>query len=326
MHRPTPMNLALAVALTGLLAGATTTHATPSRSQVEIENTLAALGERGQLPLPGDPPLELSAPARERWELGAVLDLAAQGEGLPVLAVSPGGPAAAMGLAEGDRVLAINGQALSGGSEAAGRLARSIAARDGALSIDVARGDARTTLAGQANSVTVPGYSLRVEPGGAPGSTCGQVRLLVINRPSENLFGVSLLGINGRAIFDARHPVSPLVPGRPLIGLDEAIPTTRRQVFTLAPGRHEIGLDELIPGDQFWGGENYQRQRARDRLRTQQILVLDVEPGVDYQIAARLLPREARDVRGGRYWEPVVAAQRARACRGPGIAAPKPGR
>ena len=304
MCRTPLMPIALAAAIAAAMAAPTTVAmdaanaSAPSRPQVEIENALASLGERGQLPLPGDPPLELSSPARERWELGAVLDLAAQGVGLPVLAVSPGGPAAAMGLAAGDRVLAINGTAQSGGPGAAGRLATALGAREGALALDIARNEQRLTLQGEASSVTVPGYSIRVEPSGAPGSTCGSVTLIQIDRPREQLFRVALIGINGRANFDAG-----------------------RQIFELQPGRHSFGLDELIPSDRFSGGEHFDRQRARQRNRTDQELVIDVEAGVNYQLAARLLPREQRDIDSGRYWEPVIAKQRAQACRGSGITA-----
>lgn len=208
-----------------------------------------------------------------------------------------------LGEAVGDRVLAINGQAQSGGSEAAGRLAKAIGARDGQLAVDIERREQRLALQGEASSVTVPGYSIRVEPSGAPGSTCGIVTLISIDRPREQLFRVALVGLNDRANFDAE-----------------------RRVFALEPGRHTLGVDELIPSDRFSGSEHFDRQRLRQRSRTDQRIVIDVQAGVSYQIAARLLPREERDIGSGRYWEPVIARQRAEACRGGGIAAPVPAR
>ena len=63
-----------------------------------------------------------------------------------------------------------------------------------------------------------------------------------------------------------------------------------------------------------------QDQRDRTLLFSRELAVhreieLEVAPGMRYEIGARLLPVDQRDVRGNRYWEAVVWQTREEACR-----------
>ena len=90
---------------------ATSAHAQSTR---ELDAALLQMSERGDLKDTGAPQV-IQKPAQVRYELGAVVDVrAAQRNGLPVLALTPDGPAARLGLKAGDRLVALNGVRLDG--------------------------------------------------------------------------------------------------------------------------------------------------------------------------------------------------------------------
>lgn len=265
--------------------------ASPARVQWELDATLASLNEQGHLYRDDGQPLEITTEPRLRWELGAVLDVAAEGDGLPVLAVTPGGGAARMGLAVGDRVVAINGETRLGGAGTASRLAEAVGARSGDLVLDIVRGDRQVELRGTADAVSIPGYRMRIDAQPAPGSTCGQISLQTLNSPRDWVFPVRLVAINGRAIFD-----------------------TDRTLYTLEPGIHEITLDELVPSYRFTRSALLDRAREQRAGRTRKTMVLDVRAGVSYRLAARLHPDRLDDIDEAGYWDPVVVRHSLQRC------------
>lgn len=284
------------------LATLATSHpaiAMPSRVQLELEATLASLNERGHLFREDGTPLEIAMSPRQRWELGAVLDLAAEGPGLPVLAVTPGGAAARLGVAVGDRIKTINGRELGDGADVGAQVAAAVDAGNGDLELSLERGGKPLSLSGAADGTTLPGYRVVIEAGAAPGSRCGVVSLQQLNAPRENLYPLRILAINGRAIFDPQ-----------------------RMLYTFEPGRHELVVDEAIASQRFPGAARIERDRERRYQRTTKTLVLDIVPGVQYRIGARFLPETGQDIRGNAYWEPVVARRSSQACQRSGIPAP----
>lgn len=105
-------------------------------------------------------------------------------------------------------------------------------------------------------------------------------------------------GAVSRDIFSA-PPVDPMLQMRSRI--------------PLLPGRHELLVVEQIPSTAL------SSLAARDRRgagapRAKRLL-LDVEPGQEYALAARLLPDSAGRTRANAHWEPVVWRQAAVACR-----------
>lgn len=94
-------------------------------------------------------------------------------------------------------------------------------------------------------------------------------------------------------------------PGDPMLQMRSRVP--------LAPGRHVLQVIEQIPNTAL------SSPAAKDRRWTgaprAKRLVIDVEPGQEYALAARLLPESANRTRTNAHWEPVVWRQAALACR-----------
>src|SRR3546814_11202058 len=111
MHFPRTLTLLTCLALSGLLPAAAQTG---NEVEAEVDAALLHLAERGALGS-FDQPLTIARPAQVRYELGAVVDVRKPDpRGIEVLAVTPDGAAARMGLKTGDRLVAINDRRLDG--------------------------------------------------------------------------------------------------------------------------------------------------------------------------------------------------------------------
>lgn len=223
------------------------------------------------------------------WHLDAVLDTRAKhAEGIPVLAVTPGGAAERMGLAAGDRIVSFNGTALAGAPNPQQALDTVLLGSDGRATLVVARaGGSTETLRGPLAGDTPP----------ATMAGCGYVSA---NDPTPRVTGMvfpaEITQIDGRST-----PLDPL------------------NRFQLPAGQHVLVVRELIPSQYFNGVELQQRRLMLRRLRGEayKALVVDVAPGMRYQIGARLLKDRmgSENVRANAYWEPVIHGSRAEACR-----------
>lgn len=220
-----------------------------------------------------------------RWSLGAVVDTrTADGNGAPVLAVTPGGAAERLGLRPGDRLLAVNGRALLD-ANAADALAEAVQSGNGALRLDVGRNGRRLALSGTAdrdplaNGVDACG---RVTTSGAP------------PRISENVYPARIYDIDGA--------------GTPLGSTHE-----------LQAGTHVLLVEEGIDRHRFDAMQAKRRDRTRARLgpRAAKVLVIEVVADTRYAIGARLLPDrlDAAGIHSNRYWEPVVWEVTPEPCR-----------
>jgi predicted metalloprotease with PDZ domain len=142
-----------AVLLPWLLVAGSAAAAEPDpRIAEEIETALLRLAELGALDaLEGGRPLIVEREPRVRYELGAVVEIGPELRHADVVAITPGGSAAAMGLAVGDRIHAINGVSLVGQADPGAAFAQAVM-QSGALQ-----------LSGSAEPVLVPGFRLRIE-------------------------------------------------------------------------------------------------------------------------------------------------------------------
>src|SRR3546814_608717 len=120
-----------------------------------MDAALLHLAERGALGS-FDQPLAISRPAQVRYELGAVVDVRKPDpRGIEVLAVTPDGAAARMGLKTGDRLVAINDRSLDGDAAPADVLRAAVREGTGAVRRGAARGTARLQPARHAAVVAV---------------------------------------------------------------------------------------------------------------------------------------------------------------------------
>lgn len=222
------------------------------------------------------------------WSLDAVLDTRAQqSEGIPVLAVTPGGAAERMGLVAGDRIVSINGASLTGGGSPQQALDAALLDSKGSATLVVTRAGSPTTLGG-----TLGGASTQAATSGCGFVTANDPTPVV----SEMIFPAEITQIDGHS--------TPLVP---------------QNRFQLPAGQHVLVVRELIPSMYFNSGElRHRRLMQQQQLgKAYKALVVNVAPGTRYQVGARLLKDRMgnENMRDNAYWEPVMYGTRAEACR-----------
>lgn len=267
-------------------------HASPADDAAiarEIDAALMRLADRGQIAN-----ATISRPSRTRYELGAVIDVrSADPKGLAVLAITPGGSAARMGLRRGDRLMRVNGTDAANAQKPSVALVESIGAANGRVALQVRRGSKTIALSGQAARIVLPAYSLQMGAGTAAAadadSGCGRISTFDALPRHQRLFPVVVIAIDGRT------------------------PPTTGESMRLSAGRHRLVLADKIDGDRFNAVQLKQRDdlgRARYKL-----LELDIAAGNTYLLAAKLQDREHMKIAGGAYWSPVVARVVSEPCR-----------
>jgi hypothetical protein len=307
---------AFALALCGALAGGAfaqeSVAPTPleQRLHAELQAVLLRLLESGDLRAQDLETLSLVAPASQQADFGAILDVRHRADsdlGLPVLGVTPGGSAAALGLKPGDRLLAVNGTPLiglgaaaDGRALAAQRLRETLIAAPDAVELRVARDGGEQVLRGPVRVVELPAYrlelgaalanaSLAASGDGDGESSCARVSVFDIAPRSQRLYRAVLIAVDGK------------LPG-----------PTSSEVYRLTPGRHRLTVAEAIDPRQFGDIQRLQRDRGRDRYKE---LEVDVQAGITYRLAARFHIEERNSIRDGAYWEPVIWKETAERCR-----------
>ena len=262
---------------------ATSAHAQSTR---ELDAALLQMSERGDLKDTGAPQV-IQKPAQVRYELGAVVDVrAAQRNGLPVLALTPDGPAARVGLKAGDRLVALNGVRLDGTTPPAPLLEQAMQRGAGRVSAEILRGTTPLKLEGAAGVVAVPAY--RIEIGPETRGACGFVTAHAGTVPkSQGIFRADITTIDGRST-----PLQPVNRHR------------------LPVGRHVLVVREFIDRHRLNSAQLLQIDKMKRfaMAKAYKPLVVDVKPNTSYRIGARLLRDrlDTQSLRDNAYWEPVV--------------------
>lgn len=308
-----PLSIALGVYLAlGIPAAAAADPA--ARLSAEVDAALLRLADRGELP--AAEPLRIEQPPRTRRELGAVLDLAADGRGAAVLAVSPGGAAERLGLRRGDRVLVLNGVELRGNDDAE-LLHDALEAGEGGLVLRIERDGVEQELRGLADSTTLPGYQLLLAGVSESSSNCGRVNVLDVFPRSQDIFPVTVIAIDGR--YPGDGPSFRLDPGLHRVTVAENIDSREFNALGLAvrnrsgrsgppdlyrPASPQGPLDaQPDPAAGPAGGTRYKD------------LEIDVRPGITYRIAAQMLSDDSSMVRRFAFWRPILWKESAEVCR-----------
>lgn len=252
-------------------------------------------------------PIRFERPAERVANLGLLVDRD-DAEGLLILATVPGGSAELLGLMADDRLIEANGLSLRGpgGGERLRDLVQ-LWENDAVLEFLVNREGLEKRVAGRLEIIELP--PLRVEIGiedsgesAVARSSCARISTFSAAPRSQGLFPVRLLSIEGRGVGSS----------------DSAIDFRRLHVrdqdtFRLEPGRVRLEISELIDRRHFM--PVVERIRTRQGAKTHRQLDLEVEPGMTYYLAARLLSDRAEQVIAGEYWEPVVWRVRKQACQ-----------
>ena len=295
---------ALAAALV-LAAGAAAAGPEQARERLneEIQAALLRLLESGEVAPADLATLTVAAEPVRRTDFGAIVDLrpAPESPGVPVLAVTPGGNAASLGVRAGDRIMAVDGVPLHGTDAAPAQVLR--AQLDGGgprLSLTVLRDGEVRVLNGPVQAWSLPGYRLELQSalaGGSmaaarpPGQGCGRISLAGNPPRRQNIFPATLVFIDGE---------TPKPFGGP--------------AFRVPAGRHVLTVDEQIDWSRTGMKEQHdKRKRLLDRegYRSMEIVI---EPGMTYRLGARFIPEESHRVLENAYWEPVIWAEAAEPC------------
>ncbi|PPJ43426.1 MULTISPECIES: PDZ domain-containing protein [unclassified Pseudoxanthomonas] len=265
-----------------------------AQSTRELDAALLQMSERGDLKDTGSPQV-IQKPAQVRYELGAVIDVrSAQRAGLPVLALTPDGPAARLGLKVGDRLVGLNGVRLDGATPPAPLLEQAMQRGEGRVAAEVLRGGTALKLNGIAGVVAVPAY--RIEIGTQAKGACGFVTTHggVVPK-SRDVFHADITTIDGRS--------TPLQPANR---------------HRLAVGQHVLVVREFIDTHRLNSAQLFQINKMKrfEMAKAYKPLVVDVKPNMSYRIGARLLrdKLDTQSLRDNAYWEPVVWEEVAERC------------
>lgn len=262
----------------------------------EIEAALVRASESGSINDAGGVS-RITSHGGVRYELGAVVDVRTpRGQGLPILAVTPGSTAARLGLRAGDRLLAINGRSIGAGKDPQLALQQAMNAGNGKVNVQWLRGGARLAANERADAVAIPAYQLIVGARNAGG--CGFVsdRQGVIPK-SQGIFQAEITRIDGRST--------------PLAGKYE---------YELPVGTHVLTVAEHIDRARLSMQQSRQIQishRTKTAAQSYKTLVVEVKPNTTYRVGVRL-NKDALDndsIRRNAYWEPVVWESKPQACR-----------
>ena len=113
---------------------------------------------------------------------------------------------------------------------------------------------------------------------------CGTVEILRLQMDKEDIYSVSMLGIDGKAPFRTSY------------------------LHELAPGPHVLEVGERIPPQDL----SYQVARSRDRGIRKKKLELTVEPNKLYLVGAQFDRENSAKVK--EYWKPVVVSVTDKPC------------
>ena len=299
---------ALALLLAGASAGAAAADL-EQRLNDEVQSLLLRLVDSGEVQPDQLADVTISAEPTRRAELGAVVDIgtdlgdggAAANAGVPVLAVTPGGNAAALGLRAGDRIVAVDGmplpEAAGGGRAATELLQQRLESGAGDLRLTVLRDGARHELSGPVRAYTLPGYRLQLGTALATASLaatgaehgCGRISIFDTAPRKDHVYPAVVIAIDGRAPMPSSGPS-----------------------YRVRPGHHVLTVAEGIDPQQFGDLQRLQRDRRSDG--GYKALELVVEPGITYRIGSRFLLERRSYIRDNSYWEPVVYAELAEPC------------
>jgi hypothetical protein len=253
--------------------------------------------------------LDIDAPAKKVSNLGLLVDSRHEaGDGLHVLAVTPGGNAERMGLRAGDVLVALNGTSLATG-DGSTILRRTVdTLPEGAqLAFDVRRDGRSETIGGKSASVYLPAMHLSVGEGAALASN-GPVGSVADNAPAAG----GAEGCGRISDFDVA-PRGKGLHGAKIITIDDSSPgPSGAKAYRVEAGRHVLKIGEKIESRYLSFNDRQRNARIGGGYKT---LTVDVAPDTTYLVAAHLNEDQRDNPANGAYWDPVVYQETPEACR-----------
>jgi len=254
--------------------------------------------------------LNVEAPPQKVTNLGLIVDSAGSaGQGLQVLAVTPGGSADRMGLRAGDVLLALNDKPLAA-TDGAATLRQTVDALpdNGQLSFNVRRDGRTQTMTGASASMYLPAMHLSIGDGAALAANtaapdqasypavpvddargCGRISDFDVAPRQQDLHAATIIAIDG------------ITPG----------PFGAR-AFQVGAGTHQVKIGERIKSKYISFDDRMRNSKSAQVYKT---LMIDVEPNTTYFVAARLNESERNNPNNGAYWDPVMWKSVPEGCR-----------
>ncbi|HVT33598.1 MAG TPA: PDZ domain-containing protein [Rhodanobacteraceae bacterium] len=255
--------------------------------------------------------LDVDAPAKKVSNLGLLVDSKhGGGDGLHVLAVTPGGNAERMGLRAGDVLVALNGTSLAT-SDGAAVLRRTVDTlpEGGKLAFDLRRDGRAETVGGTSASMYLPAMHLSIGEGsalasnGAAGSAAA---------PGATDAAGAVEGCGRISDFDVA-PRGKGLHGAKIITIDDKSPgPSGAKAYRVDAGRHVLKIGEKIESRYLSFNDRQRNARIGGGYKT---LTVEVAPDTTYLVAARLNEDQRDNPANGAYWDPVVYQESPEACR-----------
>ena len=259
--------------------------------------------------------IDIDSPPQKVSNLGLLVDSkGGAGDGLHVLAVTPGGNAERMGLRAGDVIVALNGTQLSS-TDGAATLRNTVdALPDGSrLDFNVRRDGRATTVGGAATSMYLPAMHLSVGSGTALASNAGEQGArgsapgAYGNGPADTSQGCGRIND-----FD----VAPRGQGlhkATIIAIDNHAPGPHgSQSYQVSAGPHTLKVAENIEERYFSFNSRQRNSQVGGGYKT---IEVNVAPDTTYLVAARLNEDKRDNPAFGAYWDPVVWKEVPETCR-----------
>lgn len=297
--RPALLALSLILATASHASRADEVSSSEQRLRAGMQQLLLDMASKGELAAAPGAPLqfEINEPSREVDNLGVVIDgNDSRGPGLAIVAVTPGGAAARMGVRSGDRLIEVNSQSL--GTPAAGatdasqavatlRSAIATVGDGGKLSLVVDRDGRRIESSGVLNRLRLPAVHLRVGDGLQVASAsaaadrlgCGRISTFDVAPRQQNLHRAILIAIDGKA----------------------AGPNSSTS-FRLSTGRHVLTVAEAIE-PRYLSFNDRQRNSGGSSHKD---IEVDVKADTTYFLAAKLNVDQTHVWKDGAYWQPAL--------------------
>jgi hypothetical protein len=256
--------------------------------------------------------IDVDAPAQKVSNLGLLVDSkASAGDGVHVLAVTPGGNAERIGLRAGDVLVALNGSSLASADGAATLRSTVDALPDGGrLDFNVHRDGKSQAVGGAASSMYLPAMHLSVGsgtalaantgaggamaaaqgPGAAPvASGCGRINDFDVAPRGKQLHKATIITIDGKT------------PG-----------PHGSQAFRVEAGTHVLKVGEQIESKYLAFNDRARNAQVGGGYKT---ISVTVAPDTTYLIAARLNDDQRDNPTNGAYWDPVMWKEVPETCR-----------
>jgi hypothetical protein len=265
--------------------------------------------------------MDVDAPPQKVSNLGLLVDSKGDtGDGLHVLAVTPGGNAERMGLRAGDVLLALNGASLTADNGAA-TLRRTVDALPdgGRLDFNVRRDGHAQTMGGASASMYLPAMHLSIGSGTAlaSNSAAGSSASPAAASPSQggSSYSTASTGAEGCgriSAFDVA-PRQQQLHAATLIAIDGVAPGPfGARAYSVKPGHHVVKVGERIESRYI---SFPQAQRNAPLYGGYKTVDVDVAPNTTYLIAARLNEDQRNNPTNGAYWDPVMWKEVPEVCR-----------